>query len=491
MENMKDKSRDGMFEGMGIAPDLERWMTLADLYLLLTTEYSHRRPITRDAEAMVPRLPEKRASKNDDTIRCEIERLESELFNGDDNAKSDGSFASLIEEHNLTRDEARALAILVNLAIRRFFGYGFHEVNCHSILFWSGDTLSDVMKRCEVFTDNSNLIKHGLLDTEEGVISSPYRDKGRYNYNPSLDTLTYLLGDMGERVYFTIAGRHIMRRGDYDSSSERYLNIFEPRVTLDDVILPEETKNAVMEALAIVEQSDLLFDEWKIGRVIEKGKGIILLFYGPPGTGKTMTAEALAHHLKKEVCLVNYARVENPFVGMSEKNIDAMFKEARERDLFLLFDECDSIVTARVNERSIDKYYNKLVNLILRNVEDYEGVLVMTTNRAEFLDEALQRRLALKVKFGMPGPAERVKIWQRFLSLEGAVSDDVDVDLLAGDYEFSGGEIKNAFYTGARSAARRVHEGEGERLITMEDLLKGCRLVKEGAGEKGGERLGF
>lgn len=178
-------------------------------------------------------------------------------------------------------------------------------------------------------------------------------------------------------------------------------------------------------------------------------------------------------------------------MGETEKNIEAVFVRAQEEGLFLLFDECDSLISTREEKGSLHRYYGKVVNLLLREIEEFDGVLVMTTNRYEALDTALERRIALRVRFNRPGKAERRAIWQRFLSLEGAIGGDVDIAQLADEYELSGGDIRNAFFAGARTAATRVNEGRGERVITMEDLLRGIHLVQKGAGESGQERMGF
>jgi AAA+ superfamily predicted ATPase len=515
-----------IFEGKGILnvyidDDFERWMALADLYIYLMGKSNHITGVTCLSNKLFDDDDGNRRHPGIMNFEGKIKKLEGELSldvkNGDkvnaitifgeieqdchaseslsESDKYEG-FSGLVRIFDLTSLEAKVLAILVNLEIRYTFGYSTVDLNYFEMLHFLSGSFSDVFNNIRVFSPEGGLIKNNLIEPKGISRRRQIFRTRRFSFQPTLNTMRYILGLFGEDIYLNNEGDddvedEMLEGRTGGRNADAILNEFKSRVSLEDVILPVDTKEAVMEALAIVEQRDLLFNEWHIDRLIEKGRGTVLLFYGPPGTGKTMTAEAVANHLGMDVCFVNYARLENPFVGMTERNIDVIFKVAREKNLFLLFDECDSFLSARGEGFSTGRYYNKVVNLLLKEIENFEGVLVMTTNRVGTLDEALDRRVALKVKFGMPEYEGRLAIWKRFLSIEGAVSDDIDIEYLAREHHFSGGEIKNAFYSAARSAACRINEGVGKRIITMDDLIKGCQLVLEGAGEDKEERMGF
>lgn len=496
---MEEDYKKEDFEIVGPDPQLDDIMLMAELYYRRYEDYKRKRvdigrggmatqyyAYSRDMEEKPIKKKSKRwnasYSYNNDIIR-----MEERIFS-DSNSKGEGGFINLIERYGLSREEAIVLAILIWDRTNANYTRGSREFNQFELLEMIYLNLCETIRSIGLFDEEGTLRREGLIEEMEEK-RPPFRNKPGICFTPTEKVLVAVMGDYGREMSVeTGPGR---RRYNGGPGGVRSLNITRPRVNLDDVVLPEETEDAVMEALAIVEQKELIYDEWGIDRVIEKGRGTILLFYGPPGTGKTMTAEALASYLNKEVCSVNIAQLENAFVGVTEKNIEEVFKRAKKDDLFLLFDECDSLISSRDNKTSISKYYNKVVNMLLREIEEFEGVLVMTTNRGDFLDDALERRVALRVMFNMPGYEERLRIWERFLSIENAVSEDVDVEKLAGEYELSGGEIKNAFIAGARVGARRVKEENGERLITMSDLLKGCKMAKEGAGVKVEKRLGF
>src|SRR3989449_6513752 len=121
----------------------------------------------------------------------------------------------------------------------------------------------------------------------------------------------------------------------------------QPRFDLDDVVMSPKTKEAIEDALVEIRNKGLIFQRWGMKKVIRKNKGLSLLFAGPPGTGKTMTAEGIARVLKKPLMIVNYAQLENMWVGETEKNIEAVFQEAGKNGAVLFFDDADAVFHRR------------------------------------------------------------------------------------------------------------------------------------------------
>jgi SpoVK/Ycf46/Vps4 family AAA+-type ATPase len=201
-----------------------------------------------------------------------------------------------------------------------------------------------------------------------------------------------------------------------------------------------------------------------------------MLFAGPPGTGKTLAAEAVAHELGRPLLRINSSDVVTCWWGESEKNAERVFKHAEKEEAVLLFDEADSYFYRRGGgERSIDQSSNRLVNVFLACIETYNLPVILTTNRAGALDEALERRLSFKVEFPLPGPRERARIWKLHLPKEMPLAKGVDVKALAGEYPLTGGQIKNAVLAAARKAAYRVTRAGGSGRVSMADLEEACR----------------
>lgn len=246
------------------------------------------------------------------------------------------------------------------------------------------------------------------------------------------------------------------------------------KVDFDSVVISQEKRDQILEALEQVNQSDLIFNKWGFGDTIEKGRGVSMLFYGPPGTGKTLMGQAIANKLDKTLSVISTADVESSAPGEAERNIRKHFKEAKEKGNILLFDECDSLIYSRAGTGPI---MSAQVNELLSQIERFDGITLFTTNRLGTLDEAVNRRLALKLEFSMPSPEERAEIWRRMFPEAAPLDADIDWMLLA-DFEITGGYIKNAVLRAARMAATEQLPDE-KKTIKMKHLKKALRFEVE------------
>lgn len=175
--------------------------------------------------------------------------------------------------------------------------------------------------------------------------------------------------------------------------------------------------------------------------------GISCLFYGAPGTGKTETVLQLARATGRDIMQVNIAGLRDKFVGESEKNIKRVFERYRtlckdcETMPILLFNEADAIFGTRFDNvrSSVEKMDNAIQNIILQEMEVFEGILFATTNLTCNLDGAFDRRFLFKVEFAKPSEKAKTSIWRTMmpeLSLK-------DCKALAAEFDFSGGQIEN------------------------------------------------
>ena len=245
-------------------------------------------------------------------------------------------------------------------------------------------------------------------------------------------------------------------------------------VSFDSVILHQDKKQAILDAIKQVDNHGLIFQQWGFDSVFEKGTAVALLFFGPPGTGKTLMAQAIADRFSYNLKLISTAEIETPEPGGAERNIKAAFESAGE-DTVLLFDECDSLISSRKHMGSI---LAAQVNCLLTELEHYKGIVVFTTNRIEALDEAFDRRLALKVEFDMPDAEHRERIWKRMFPPQAPLADDVDFAELA-TVEIAGGHIKNVVIQAARMAANLDIPNE-EKKITQAILVEALTREVEG-----------
>ncbi|QVJ81285.1 MULTISPECIES: ATP-binding protein [Prevotellaceae] len=184
-------------------------------------------------------------------------------------------------------------------------------------------------------------------------------------------------------------------------------------------------------------------------RMKEKGfrNGFACLFYGSPGTGKTETVYQLARKTGRNIMVVDVPQLKSMWVGQSEKNVKALFDRYREQvkrakvTPILLFNEADAIIGIRKNGASsaVDKMENSIQNIILQEMENLDGIMIATTNLAQNMDKAFERRFLYKIKFEKPTLEARMHIWHEMIP---ALSEN-DIKTLAEKYEFSGGQIEN------------------------------------------------
>lgn len=231
-------------------------------------------------------------------------------------------------------------------------------------------------------------------------------------------------------------------------------------VDFDSVVMPDSHRQQIREVLEQYNQRDLIFKDWGFASTVEKGRGISILFYGPPGTGKTLAAQAIADKLNRQLKVIANADIASSEPGAAERTIRDTFKFAKPDKTILLFDECDSLIYDRT---AVGAILGAQVNELLSSLEKFDGITIFTTNRIETLDEAVNRRLALKLEFAMPDHGARVEIWKRMIPDKCPVEDDINFEQLA-TVEIAGGFIKNAVLRAARIAAAEDMPNEQKKL---------------------------
>ncbi len=139
-----------------------------------------------------------------------------------------------------------------------------------------------------------------------------------------------------------------------------------------------------------------------------------LCLHGVPGTGKTSFAQYLADQLDRPLLLKRASELQDKFVGETEKNLKAMFKEARHEGAVLMLDEADSFLFDR---STADRNWERSqVNELLQGMEHFEGIFIAATNLFGALDRAALRRFTFKLEFLPPTREQRVALVLRELA---------------------------------------------------------------------------
>ena len=174
--------------------------------------------------------------------------------------------------------------------------------------------------------------------------------------------------------------------------------------------------------------------------------GLTLLFYGNPGTGKTEFVKQLAKKNNRNLLLVDISSIKSKWVGESEKNIKRVFHEYKQAlDSYseipiLFFNECDAIISKRNDvNTSVDQMNNTMQNIVLQELEDFEGIFIATTNLIQNIDKAFDRRLLYKLHFEEPNSSTTENILTNFFPyIEKNILKNISET-----YELTGGQIQN------------------------------------------------
>ena len=229
-------------------------------------------------------------------------------------------------------------------------------------------------------------------------------------------------------------------------------------------------------------------------RLSAKGlpKGIAVLLYGAPGTGKTETVYQLAKTTGRTILHVDISKAKSCWFGESEKNIKKIFTDyaqlcracQKEKDgkmPILLFNEADAIFSKRkdANASNVAQTENTIQNIILEEMEKLDGILIATTNLAENLDTAFERRFLFKIKFENPSVEAKRKIWKSKLDFLG----ESELTAFAETYDLSGGQIDNIV---RKAMMDEVLTGIQPSVETLHELCKHEKISDDAA-----QKIGF
>lgn len=232
----------------------------------------------------------------------------------------------------------------------------------------------------------------------------------------------------------------------------------------DALVAPPEQKDLILAFAESQIKNAGHFDDVIQG----KGKGIIMLLSGPPGVGKTLTCEAVAEAMKVPLFSVGAADLGSKPREV-EKALGDILEMCAKWNAVVLLDEADVFLEPRTS-LSLDR--NRLVSIFLRQLEYFEGIMFLTTNRIESMDPAFESRIHLSLQYHELDKAARRQVWSTFLhrssemeeSNVGAFSD-ADLDRLA-KVPLNGRQIKNMLKT-AQLLASRYDEVLGMKHLTM------------------------
>jgi hypothetical protein len=244
----------------------------------------------------------------------------------------------------------------------------------------------------------------------------------------------------------------------------------------DDLVLAPDVMRQLDEIRMWVKYGPRILGEWGMNRKMKAGYKA--LFYGPPGTGKTLTASLLGKYTGKEVYGIDLSMVVSKYIGETEKNLSHIFDVAENKEWILFFDEGDALFGKRTQVKDAhDRYANQEVSYLLQRLEDYRGLVVLSTNLRTNIDEAFTRRFQSIIRFSMPDSELREQLWRNTFPSVTEFAGEIDLEKIARRYELPGGSILNV----VRYCLLMAIQRDSTR-IECEDIEEGIRkeLRKEG-----------
>ncbi|WP_232296761.1 ATP-binding protein [Microscilla marina] len=268
----------------------------------------------------------------------------------------------------------------------------------------------------------------------------------RYSQSDSNDEWKNLLISLNPNIWQYFLGGNMPLP---EENKDLPITKLDTPLTFDDLVLNDETKNALTPLLNYARNGKDFFNDAEASGHFKSG--YISLLQGPPGTGKTLIATVIG----KEVGLVTYqlelAQVVSKYIGETSKNINKVFEELtraidhlKGEPSILFIDEADALIGKRseVND-SKDRYANFDVSNLLQKIESFPGLIILASNFQQNLDSAIQRRIGATILVPPPEADERTQLWKNYRPANLEYPTDNFARILGEKFRLTGAQINN------------------------------------------------
>lgn len=221
-----------------------------------------------------------------------------------------------------------------------------------------------------------------------------------------------------------------------------------------------------------------------------KGKGLIGLFSGNPGCGKTLTAEAVAEVTHRPLYVVSAGELGTQPEKVDEQ-LSRILELAQTWEAVLLLDEAEVFLQER---SATDVMRNALVSIFLRQLEYYQGILILTTNLIARCDAAFESKslgcisfftsltvIPGRIHFSIHYPdldfESRKAIWRTFFgkALKNATISEDEFNRLA-EHKMNGRQVRDGFPLVYLSIA------DAESTYLDQEHCQQCTIHSHGSG---------
>ena len=232
-----------------------------------------------------------------------------------------------------------------------------------------------------------------------------------------------------------------------------------------DLVVAQEVLEELNEILNWLKQGDALLKDWNLNNKIKPGYRVLL--YGEAGTGKTLATTILGKESNKDVYRIDLQLFFLKYQEEAVKKLSIVFEMAAENDWILFLDEADALFSPQASN---NRQANQQIGHLFQCIDDFSGVVILTSTLKTNIDEAFFRRFQAMIHFDMPSSDLRYQLWQNAFSNVLPLSDDIDFHQIAQDYEVTGGAINNILRHCALAVSSR-----SDTIVLKSVLLDGIK----------------
>lgn len=328
----------------------------------------------------------------------------------------------------------------------------------------------------EIYLDNNDLsyisLKENNKISKKKMITIPESLK----YSDMLQVISYydLDSSLAEYHYTIEEMLALSKQKQVDKTSMLIHNTYVDRIftltNIDEYICNVEVKEMIHLILYEMKHRKYLshcLNQNKYNR------GMQLLLYGPSGSGKTMLATIFANELRIPLYKINLSMINDKFIGESEKHLESIFNEAEKENCILLFDEADVLFAKRTNiNNSNDRYANTITAYLLQRIENYDGIIILTSNFINNFDDAFIRRMRYVMRLSKPDPT-MIKNKIQMIIKRNEELFNLNIDELDFLKDFSLAQLENVFFISTVLAKK------DQRLVSLKDVQKAFSIEKK------------
>jgi SpoVK/Ycf46/Vps4 family AAA+-type ATPase len=282
----------------------------------------------------------------------------------------------------------------------------------------------------EYFSAASSLIKNRFiyfiddgLDGHSPLLSKPIKVDERI--------INYLLGS-----------------NEMDQQVRTFSTIIVPKRSFEDLIVSGDNKNILAELM-----------KWHS----QMKARLMFFFHGPYGTGKKMTAEAICNELGTSMFIVDSKAL---IQDESLETLGPILREALLQNSSLYLEDFDALLK---EETKIN-----ITNLI-QELDRFPHWVFLSGEQLWETKTALKNHVFIRYAFPLPSFAHRKQLWESFLNGHCDCVGDADINVLASQFNFSAGQIKDAIFTACNVAMAKNPGVTDVPTISIIDIYMGCR----------------